>query len=213
MNAPLITVGVDQSPTGTALTALRDNDIVESVRLGFPTNAGIGQVSDICDAFGGFLDKHQPHVVSIEDYAYHAFRLAPLAELGGSMKLTMYRRGYRQDRDRVRGADKAYVVQNQTLMKMFWFGASGTKKDTAYLLKVQEETGVTFRSDDLADSYMHARLTQFYVKLLQGTILFSSLKPKQQLVFLSSPVRKKHKLSEAKALKLSDEDKRKIAEL
>jgi Holliday junction resolvasome RuvABC endonuclease subunit len=212
-------LGVDQSLNATGFVVLDNGtEIVAQKTFLLEKEEGVARyarIHEVADNLGAWIGDHDPDIVCMEDYAFMAASasIVPLIELGGSMRLEAYRRGYHMSRATVAGGHKALVIQNQSSMKKFMFGKGDTKKDSAYLLKVLDITGVRFADDNVADAFMHAQLTTFYAKVVRGEILMSSLKREQQLVLLGKFIKGTKKMSEAKALAMSDEEKAQHARL
>jgi Holliday junction resolvasome RuvABC endonuclease subunit len=98
----------------------------------------------ISGAVCSFVVKCQPTAVYVEDYAFHAPRVVALAELGGVVRVDLFREGY------IAIPAPQATVRKRFLGKM---PRSGAKEIIKNLLK---ENGAPFKNDDECDAFVVA---------------------------------------------------------
>ncbi|MCL2640304.1 MAG: crossover junction endodeoxyribonuclease RuvC [Phycisphaerales bacterium] len=158
--------------------------------------------------------EHTPNVVVIEEYAFTASTntITKLAELAGVVKYhLLVGLGYHEGHDALIEAKKTLCIQTQSQMKKFCLANGATKKDSRYLLEVFDRIKRRFEDDNQADAYMHAWMAGIVVGVLRGNITISDLPLHQQEALIAGGARRQKGLSIAKAMKLPEEAKRKLA--
>ncbi len=98
-------------------------------------------------------------------------------------------------------------------MKKFVLGKGNVQKDTSYLLKIFDAIHQRFANDNEADAYMHAWQSTMVVQVLRGKVAISNLTNAQQEALISKGVKHIKGMSIAKAMKLDDDEKRKLVRL
>ena len=208
-------LGIDQSLNATGLVLLSpDGRIIKSTTLLFTEKDHLStqqKIHRVTDAVTAWVAEFHPIAVAMEDYARlaHSASLIPLVELGGSIKFVLHNLGYAVDggRTSIEKNQPTMLIQNQSNMKKFILGDGHTQKDTMYLLRVFEKTGLKFEDDNQADAYMHALKAQTVRNLLLGKISIEDLKAYQQESLISEKAAKKKGLSKAKAMKADSKTK------
>ena len=94
-------------------------------------------------------------------------------------------------------------------MKKFNFGQGNVSKDSTYMLKVFDVTGLRFKDDNQADAFMHARLGIEVIRFLNRWKSLSDYSVPQQEVLLAEAL-KASGLSQGKFKKLDVEAKMKL---
>jgi Holliday junction resolvasome RuvABC endonuclease subunit len=141
-------IGIDQSYSGFALTALGDNgyytEVYSSDKRGTDRLRDIqAHVMDWMHEFDDIRD------VSMEGYAYGATgRVFNLGELGGMVKLTLLEFGV-----------YPLIVPPTSLKKYIAGKATGVSKSQV-LLHTYKTFGVEFTDDNAADSYVLAHIVK-----------------------------------------------------
>jgi Holliday junction resolvasome RuvABC endonuclease subunit len=192
-------IGIDQSLTGTGLAVVTANyPTLEVVTTKIISSklAGVQRLEEILLGIRTMVAMHKPDVVAMEDYTRMASSasLSALIELAGCIKLELSRMGLEP------------VVQNQSSMKKFSFGEGNTKKDSQYMLKVFDATGLRFDDDNAADAYLHAALLATKIWVLRGQFEFSHLPSKQRDTLLSM-AQKASKKTDSVFRKSTDDEK------
>lgn len=204
---------IDQSLNGFAHMILEDGQSIFSERLVTEDLRGMDRINKILAAVEGVLDKHDPDVIVMENYAFTSNTncITQLAELGGVLKMLFWQRGYHTGRDTALRGHKLFMTQTQGQMKKFCLGNGSMKKDSRYLLNVMERIKISFQNDDEADAYMHAWTTSIVLAVIRGQCEIDNLTSYQQESLLERGVKKRKGLSMTKALKLPMAEKLKIA--
>lgn len=189
-------LGIDQSLSGTGLTAIRANfpnvEVVQTAVIS-SKKKGFERLEEIISGMKAMVQEINPDLVVMEDVTRMAASasLSALVELAGILRLELYRMGI------------PAVIQNQSSMKKFSFGSGDTKKDSGYMLKVYDSTGERFATDDQADAFLHARLLANIVWIARGEQTFDGLKGYQRDTLLAK-ARKESKLTDSKFKKLDN---------
>jgi hypothetical protein len=228
------TLGIDQSLCGTGLCLL-DTDVQEAQppvleTIDLRKVVGNDRIEAILNRIEQVLDDHDPDLIVMEDYAMSggiggrgSNNLTRLAELGGLIKWAIGKRGYAYGYGHARNAieraayvenmrteKKLFVLQTQNQMKKFCLEHGNLKKDRNYLTEVLNRLARSFKDDNQADAYMHAWMAAIVSAVAKGTIEVGSLPEYQQEVLLQPAIKHIKGLSLRKALKMPDEEKRKL---
>lgn len=189
-------IGIDQSLTGTGVSVLKKNKVSYSDVIKTADMRGMERLDYICKSLVKIIEEQtslgEEIIVVREGYSYGSFKSSSvfeLGELGGIIDMMFYH----SDRK------VSLYVLPPTLWKLMVFGCGNVKKDTQYLLKAYDVTGIKFSDDNIADSYM---LIQGFLKICGETIV---LNKEQRFSLISPSLRKKHKLTKANISKSSDE--------
>lgn len=148
-----VAVGIDQSYSGFAMTAIDDDDnyYTEVHKLdGF----GVERLVDAQRIMKAFLDDFNVKAVAIEGYAYGSQMANMLGELGGVVRLFLF--NYSKNKEEVK---HPLVVPPTSLKKYITGKGTGVKKNQV-LLSVYKKWNVEFADDNAADSYGLARLVR-----------------------------------------------------
>ena len=206
---------LDLSLSATGHCVMQDGEplLLETIKT--PDDADLYErIKIIINRVFQVFAEHNPNIVVMEGYAFSAStnNITKLAELDGIIKYELLvEQGYSKSREVLAKADKAFHVQTQSQMKKFCLGDGAAKKDSRYLLEVFNRIHKQFEDDNQADAYMHAWMTTILVGVLRGNIAISDLPEHQQEALISGGARKQKNLSMKKAMKLSEEEKRKLA--
>jgi Holliday junction resolvasome RuvABC endonuclease subunit len=214
MNNPII-YALDLSLSATGHCVMQDGEplLLETIK----TDAELDlyeRIKIIVTRVFEVLEKYQPNVVVTEGYAFSAStnNITKLAELAGIIKYhLLVELGFTEIREALTAADKAFHIQTQSQMKKFCLGDGAAKKDSRYLLEVFDRLKKRFDDDNQADAYMHAWMANIVIGVLRGNITISDLPGHQQEALIAGGARKQKNLSMTKAMKLSEEEKRKLA--
>ena len=211
----LTVYALDLSLAGTGHCLLRDGEIVVLETIHTTDAMTLYQrIEKIFTRITAVIAEHEPNVIVTEDYAFTASTntITKLAELAGVIKYhLLVNLGYSEGHDALAKAAKAFCTQTQSQMKKFCLANGATKKDSRYLLEVFDRIKRRFDDDNQADAYMHAWMAGIVVGVLRGNVTISDLPSHQQEALISGGVRKQKGLSIAKAMKLPEEEKRKLA--
>jgi hypothetical protein len=207
----VVILAIDQSLKGTGLCVLDNGTLEHSSVIRFET-ADFANVASILGTILGLIEKYNPQIIVMEDYAYEARgnRFTQLVELGGILKFEFFKLGYLTGHEEILQGNKVLLIQTQSAMKKFCLGDGSTKKDTGYLLKVLQRIKVQFDDDNKADAYMHAYMAGLMYRLLRGEIDIVNLPKEQQEALISRGVRAAKNLSMTKAMKLPSAGKLKL---
>jgi len=207
-----VVLGVDQSINGTGLCVLKDASPVLLKTVKQDASMGFARFDNICREIETIISTHQPNIVVAEECTghNHSASLMGLVELLGCIKLTVYRLGYRADREAYLKGDKVFVCQNQSSMKKFCLGSGSVKKDSGYLLSVFQRMHVQFEDDNQADAYMHAWMVEIVRGVVCGDIDIDDLPTHQQETLIARGVKSRKGLSMTRAMKMSAEEKRNL---
>lgn len=184
-------VGIDQSLSSTGVTIMIEGKepSFHSITPDKENNRGVRRLSFISNSVLSLIkDIKGDFIVCREDYAYGGKgNVFSLGELGGCIDMKLYESINRYSSSNVR-----YYSIPINSWKLLIFGNGAVKKDTEYLLKVYNKTGIQFKCDDIADSYMIMLAIQ-----KMHNFDFSKLSVKEKFGMISSDVRKKNKITEA----------------
>lgn len=156
-----VTLGIDQSLTGFAVTALNVNDPSHYITWVYRSDyRGVQRLGDIIEWLMGKLDwliEENDHF--IQDIAMEGSVLAShsallLGELSATVKLTMWI--YFKDFDHQDHLRLPLQIPPMTLKK--YAAGKGNAKKQEMLMQIYKRFGVEFNDDNAADSYALARL-------------------------------------------------------
>jgi Holliday junction resolvasome RuvABC endonuclease subunit len=137
-------VGIDQSYSGFAVTRLN--------KSGFKTTVykseyrGVERLADIQSHLRDVLSLVEVKDVAIEGYAFGSQMANMLGELGGMVKLTLFKLGH-----------YPLIIPPTTLKKYVTGKGQGVSK-SQIMLQVYKKWGVEFSDDNAADSFALAHL-------------------------------------------------------
>jgi crossover junction endodeoxyribonuclease RuvC len=156
-SAGLVAVGIDQSLTGFALTAISLVEPTKHLTWVYKSPYfGIERLVDIRQWLTDHLNYLLEHQLIIEDIAMEGTVLASqaalvLGELSATVRLAIYDMFDEGDRKRY-----PLKVPPMTLKK--YAAGKGNAKKQEMLLQIYKRWGVEFNDDNAADSYALARL-------------------------------------------------------
>ena len=147
-----VAIGIDQSYSGFAMTAIDDDDnfYTEVWKL---DGVGVERLVDAQNIVGSFLERFDAKCIAMEGYAFGSQMANMLGELGGAVKLTVYNYGHTPE------TELPLIVPPTSLKKYITGKGTGVKKNQI-LLSVYKKWGVEFLEDNAADSYGLARLVR-----------------------------------------------------
>ena len=150
----LVTVGIDQSLTGFAFTALAISDPKQYITWVYKSPYfGVERLVDIrqflFDHFDYVSKDHEIDKIAMEGTVLASHSALVLGELSALVKLTIY--DYFDDDIRF-----PVMVPPMTLKK--YAAGKGNAKKQEMLLQMYKRWGVEFSDDNAADSYALARL-------------------------------------------------------
>jgi hypothetical protein len=205
----MVTIGIDQSLSGTGITILDNNKEPKHFLISPDKIVGVKRLDYICRnlieiiANGIVENDGEQIVICREDYAYAAIGdVFSLGELGGCIDLSIYRALNPNGESPV-----TYYCMPSNSWKLLILGAGSLKKDTGYLLNIFNKTGLKFENDNIADSHMLA------LAILKMLDIPDGLTIKQKMGVISSKLRKKRKITEGKIKDVADEELKELAKL
>lgn len=137
-------IGIDQSYSGFAITALNETGYKTTV---FKSDKrGVDRLKDIQAHVMGALVKYKIADVAMEGYAFGSQMANMLGELGGMVKLTLLDFGVYP------------LIVPPTNLKKYTCGKGQGVSKSQMLLHVYKNWGVEFTDDNAADSYALAHL-------------------------------------------------------
>jgi len=151
----LISIGIDQSLTGFALTALAHSNPMQYHTWVYKSPYfGVERLVDIRQFLFDHLDYLSQNGRAIQNIAMEGTVLAShsalvLGELSALVKLTMY--DYFDD-------DTRFPIQVPPMTLKKYAAGKGNAKKQEMLLQMYKRWGVEFNDDNAADSYALARL-------------------------------------------------------
>jgi crossover junction endodeoxyribonuclease RuvC len=147
-----VAVGIDQSYTGFAITAIdkKGNYYTEVYK---PDTTGIQRLADLRTYAEEFLSEFEVEKVALEGYAYGSKTANLAGELGGMIKLMLF--------DLYPDTEEAQypLIVPPTSLKKYVTGKGRVEKNQI-LLSVYKKWDVEFTDDNAADSYGLARLVR-----------------------------------------------------
>jgi hypothetical protein len=147
-------VGIDQSYSGFAMTALDENDkhYTEVVSL---DGAGVERLANARGVIYEFLDGLDVAAVAIEGYAFGSQMANMAGELGGIVRLSLW------DRYSNSNINAKYpLVVAPTGLKKYATGKGNGVSKSQIMLAVYKKWGTEFLDDNAADSYVLARIAR-----------------------------------------------------
>lgn len=191
---PLTIMGIDQSLTGSGIAYAR----VYRSKIELIGSETIATSKSGCrrlDEIAGSIAKRASAtgaIAAMEDVTRmaHSASIIPLVELFAVIKQELWRTGVK------------LRIQNQSTMKKFVFGKGDASKDSRYLLRVFELTGMSFDNDNEADAYGHAALLGRTLQVAYADFDPVQL-PVSQQEAIFGPAEKLSGLSQAKFKKLN----------
>lgn len=150
----LVTIGIDQSLTGFAFTALAVNEPTQYMTWVYKSPYfGVERLVDIRQFLFDHLDyvseDHAIDKIAMEGTVLASHSALVLGELSALVKLTIY--DYFEDDTRF-----PVMVPPMTLKK--YAAGKGNAKKQEMLLQMYKRWGIEFNDDNAADSYALARL-------------------------------------------------------
>jgi len=150
-----VAVGIDQSYSGFAMTAIDTNDnyYTEVHKL---EGIGVERLHHACLILHAFLSRFDVTKVALENYAFGSIMANLMGELGGVVRLYLYN-SFKVEKGKSECAFPL-VVPPTSLKK--YITAKGKADKNQILLAVYKKWGVEFTNDNAADSYGLARLVR-----------------------------------------------------
>lgn len=137
-------IGIDQSYSGFAITALNDTGYQTTVYKS--DSRGVDRLRDIQAYVMTTLAEYIIEDVAMEGYAFGSQMANMLGELGGMVKLTLREFGVYP------------LIVPPTNLKKYTCGKGNGVSKSQMLLHVYKNWGVEFTDDNAADSYALAHL-------------------------------------------------------
>lgn len=159
-------IGLDLSLTGTGVVVLDEYGSVRYAATLASKLRDMARLEYIRDVIGGALSKYEPRFACIEGYSMgsQAGQLASIGELGGVIKLLMYRNGF------------LYQIVAPTQLKKFATGKGNGAKDEV-MLHVFKRWGYEAKDNNQADAFVLARIAlTMEMKLMDLTV------PQQEVI-------------------------------
>jgi crossover junction endodeoxyribonuclease RuvC len=137
-------IGIDQSLTGFAVTALGSNDSYYTEVYKSPY-FGVERLLDLQQFLSDFLEKFPPIDIAMEGSVLQSHAALKLGELAGAVKLEILKKGH-------------YPLQVPPMTLKKFASGKGNAKKQEMLLQIYKKWGKEFSDDNAADSYALARL-------------------------------------------------------
>ena len=137
-------LGIDQSYTGFAITALNDEGYNTTVYR--DDNSGILRLAKIRNHLRTTLDQYYVTDVAMEGYAYGSQLSNMLGELGGMVKLTLFEYNLHP------------AIIAPSMLKKYVTGKGKGISKSQMLLNTYKKWNIEFDDDNAADSYGLAHL-------------------------------------------------------
>jgi Holliday junction resolvasome RuvABC endonuclease subunit len=147
-----VAIGIDQSYSGFAMTAIDDDDNFYTEVWKLKGN-GVERLVHAESLIYDFSSKFNVKAIAMEGYAYGSQMANMLGELGGAVKLALFQYFNKPE------CAYPLVVPPTSLKKYITGKGTGVKKNQV-LLSVYKKWGVEFTDDNAADSYGLARLVR-----------------------------------------------------
>lgn len=149
-----VAIGIDQSYSGFAITALdKNNHYYTEVRKFDGT--GVERLSNARTFLVNFVDSFTVESIAIEGYAFGSQMANMAGELGGMIRLALY------DKYNSRTINAAFpLVVPPTSLKKYVTGKGTGVSKSQMMLAVYKKWGVDLPDDNAADSYGLARIAQ-----------------------------------------------------
>jgi Holliday junction resolvasome RuvABC endonuclease subunit len=153
-----ISIGIDQSLTGFAVTFLNTEDPNEFITYVYksPYN-GVQRLKNISQWLMEKLELHRDHYlvdVAMEGTVLASQSALVLGELSATVKLTLW--DYFDEYDKQPHLQTPLQIPPMTLKK--YAAGKGNAKKQEMLLQIYKRWGIEFNDDNAADSYALARL-------------------------------------------------------
>lgn len=149
-----VAVGIDQSYSGFALTAIddKDNYYTEVWKL---DGTGVERLEQARRIIYSFTNHFEVKATAMEGYAYSSQMAHMAGELGAVVKLTLW------DRFGPQFPDAKYpLIVAPTSLKKYITGKGTKVQKNQILLHVYKKWDVEFSDDNAADSYGLARIAR-----------------------------------------------------
>jgi crossover junction endodeoxyribonuclease RuvC len=137
-------IGIDQSLTGFAITAL-DSDNKYYTEVYKSPYFGVERLLDLQEFLADFLHRLPPLDIAMEGSVLQSHAALKLGELAGAVKLELLKKGH-------------YPLQVPPMTLKKFASGKGNAKKQEMLLQMYKRWGVEFSDDNAADSYALARL-------------------------------------------------------
>jgi Holliday junction resolvasome RuvABC endonuclease subunit len=149
-----VAIGVDQSYSGFAMTAIDKNNnyYTEVWKL---DGTGVERLFHAKRVLQNFIDMHEVSAVAIEGYAFGSQMANMAGELGGVVRMTLWE-AFSQAYP---NAKQPFVVAPTSLKKYVAGKGAGVSK-SQMMLQVYKKWGVEYTDDNGADSYGLAKIAQ-----------------------------------------------------
>lgn len=147
-----VAIGIDQSYSGFAITAIdkKDHFYTEVYKV---DGNGIERLHNAKNFMLDFLDTFDVYQIAMEGYAYGSQMANMAGELGGMIKLALY------EHYRFKNNKAAFpIIVAPTSLKKYITGKGNGVAKNQILLAVYKKWDVEFTDDNAADSYGLARL-------------------------------------------------------
>jgi hypothetical protein len=209
----MIIIGIDQSLLYTAMSVMNeDGSLLECLSIQ-PKYSGVERLDFITSSVAKVVIDHikdnldKDFIIVREGYAFacQSNVIFNLGELGGCIDLTMFKlaRNMRSIMTGYSGKISEYSLP-PTTWKKFTFGAGNTVKDTTYLLKAFQKTGIEFNNDNDADSYMIASTFVKMRNVCLGAVPVSTLTMEQRMAVIIPKLRKKNKITDRNIMSINE---------
>lgn len=149
-----VAVGIDQSYSGFAMTAI-DNDDNYYTEVWKLEGNGVERLVHARTVMQNFINRFLVNKVAVEGYAFGSQKANMAGELGGVVRLTLWE----EFSDYYPEARYPLVVPPTSLKKYVAGKGQGVGKNQM-LLAVYKKWGVEFTDDNAADSYGLARIVR-----------------------------------------------------
>jgi Holliday junction resolvasome RuvABC endonuclease subunit len=146
-----IFAGIDQSYSGFAITLINDSGYMSTVYKS--EYRGVRRLDDIEAHIMNSLINYDIKDVAIEGYAFGSQMANMLGELGGLVKLTLYKMGHYP------------LIVPPTVLKKYVTGKGQGVSKSQIMLNVYKKWDAEFSDDNAADSYALAHLVAGYANL------------------------------------------------
>lgn len=210
----MIIIGIDQSLTYTGVSLVNESrELLECFEVKPTRKAGVERLDFITTAIIKIvidcMNANPSHDVFIvrEGYSFGSYSnvVFNLGELGGCIDLTLYKlaRNIKSIVPLYQGKMCEYTLPPTTWKKLI-FGSGSTQKDTTYLLKAYKVTGIEFKNDNDADSYMIASAFMAMRNISYGGDM-PKLSEAQKESCLTPGIRKQNSVTKKNISQMTDE--------
>ena len=153
-----VTIGIDQSLTGFALTFLNVNDTSHYITWVYKSEfKGVKRLADISKWLSLKLNTLKDEYIqdiAMEGTVLASYSALLLGELSATVRLTLW--AYFMDYDHQEHLRRPLQIPPMTLKK--YATGKGNAKKQEMLMQMYKRWGVEFNNDNAADSYALARL-------------------------------------------------------